>query len=151
MNKTVRPLSNGERHIWEKLFQSYAAFYKTSVSADAFDRVWEWIFDKDNDFWCDVVEDSEGTVVGFTQYSLMHRSLSGGMVCYLSDLYVDPNQRGGGFGRAMIDHVIEFARSNQISNVRWLTQEFNYSARQLYDTYQPKSDFVLYAVPVEQG
>lgn len=69
------------------------------------------------------------------------------MVCYLSDLYVNPHLRGGGVGRALIDHVLEFAKARGLPGVRWLTQEFNYPARQLYDTYARKTDFILYNVP----
>jgi len=67
------------------------------------------------------------------------------MVCYLSDLYVNPENRGCGAGRALIDHVLAFAKANNIANVRWLTQDFNYAGRRLYDTYSPKSDFILYS------
>ena len=76
----------------------------------------------------------------------MHRSLGGGMTCYLSDLYVDPETRGAGTGRALIDHVREVAKVQGLPGVRWLTQEFNYPARRLYDTYEPKTDFILYSV-----
>ena len=69
-------------------------------------------------------------------------------MCYLSDLYVEPAIRGGGVGRALIDHVFQFARSNDIPNVRWLTQDYNTAARKLYDTYGEKSDFILYSFPV---
>jgi GNAT superfamily N-acetyltransferase len=144
----VRALEKTDRAIWQELLDAYAEFYKTSVPEGGHDRVWGWIFDPANDFWCDVVVDDKGSVFGFTQYSLMHRSLSGAMVCYLSDLYVRPDVRGTGAGRALIDHVIEFAKKRGIRNVRWLTQEFNYAARRLYDTYAPKSDFILYNVPV---
>lgn len=147
MTTIVRPLSKDERAIWEQMFQAYAEFYKTSVPQGGFDGVWEWIFDPSNDFWCDVAQ-VDGRVVGFTQYQLMHRSLGAGMVCYLSDLYVDPAVRGSGAGRAMIDHVVEFARARGLGGVRWLTQEFNYPARTLYDTYAPKTDFILYNVPL---
>lgn len=144
----VRPVTPADRQVWEELFDAYAAFYKTSVSPEAKEVVWAWIFAEDPDFWCDLAEE-EGKVVGFTQYQLMHRSLSGAKVCYLSDLYVRPDVRGGGVGRGLIDHVIGFARARGISNVRWLTQEFNYAGRRLYDSYRPKSDFILYSVPVE--
>lgn len=144
----VRPLAKKDRKAWEGLFQDYATFYKTSVPDGGFDRVWGWIFDSTNDFWCDVVEQDEGAIIGFTQYQLMHRSLSGNMVCYLSDLYVKPEFRGASVGRALIDHVLNFARSKGLSNVRWLTQEFNYAGRRLYDSYQPKSDFILYSIPL---
>lgn len=148
MQLNIRPLTESDRSRWEQLFRDYAKFYKTEVPQGGFDRVWAWIFDTDNAFWCDVVELEDGRVIGFTQYQLMHRSLSGAMVCYLSDLYVEPEIRGSGAGRTMIDHVIDVARKKGITNVRWLTQEFNYPGRRLYDTYQPKSDFILYSVPV---
>lgn len=147
MEHWIRSLTEADRQTWESLFAAYATFYKTQVPTGGFDTVWGWIFDDDNDFWCDVAE-TNGQLVGFVQYQLMHRSLGGTMECYLSDLYVESNTRGSGLGRAMIDHVIAFARSNDIPNVRWLTQEFNYPARTLYDTYAPKSDFILYNVPV---
>lgn len=142
----IRPLAPSDRQRWEQLFAAYATFYRTELPDGGYDRVWDWIFDPDNDFWCDLVELDDGRVIGFSQYQLMHRSLSGGMICYLSDLYVDPDVRGNGAGRALIDHVIDFARDRGLSHVRWLTQEFNYAGRRLYDTYQPKSDFILYNV-----
>ncbi len=148
MGVAIRPLAPADRVRWEEQFQAYAEFYKTSVPDGGFDAVWGWIFDENNDFWCDLACDETGKIIGFTQYQLMHRSLGGGMVCYLSDLYVDPEIRGSGAGRAQIEHVIGFAKSKGIPNVRWLTQEFNYPARRLYDSYQPKSDFILYSVPV---
>jgi ribosomal protein S18 acetylase RimI-like enzyme len=78
----------------------------------------------------------------------MHRSLGGAMVCYLSDLYVKPDRRGTGAGRALIDHVIDFAQKRGLSNVRWLTQHYNYAGRRLYDSYVARSDFILYSLPV---
>lgn len=147
MAVTIRPLSPGDRAVWEKMFQAYAAFYKTRIPDGGFDAVWGWIFDPANDFWCDLAIEESGKVIGFTQYQLMHRSLGGTMVCYLSDLYVDPESRGAGAGRALIDHVLKFAKAKGLPSVRWLTQEFNYPARRLYDTYAPKTDFILYNVP----
>ena len=147
MSITVRPLTANDRARWEHMFEAYAAFYKTTIPDGGAQRVWSWIFDPANDFWCDVAEGLDGKVLGFTQYQLMHRSLGGSMVCYLSDLYVEPDLRGSGAGRAMIDHVIAFAKSNGLPSVRWLTQEFNYPARRLYDTYAAKTDFILYNVP----
>ena len=144
----IRPVAAGDRLVWEELFDLYAAFYKTTVGTEAKDAVWGWIFAEVPDFWCDLAE-LDGMVVGMVQYQLMHRSLSGARVCYLSDLFVRPDVRGAGVGRALIDHVIGFARARRISNVRWLTQEFNYAGRRLYDSYRPKSDFVLYSVPVD--
>lgn len=144
----IRPVTQGDRADWTRLFDLYADFYKTEVSAEAKAQVWRWIEDPEEDFWSDLAF-RDGRAVGLVQYQLMHRSLSGGKVVYMSDLYVNPGLRGGGIGRALIDHVIGFARARGIGNVRWLTQEFNYAGRRLYDSYRPKTDFILYSVPVE--
>ena len=144
----LRPVVSGDKQRWRELMLAYAAFYEVEVSDEGLAATWGWIEDEKENFWCTLASDSTGQVIGFTQYQLMHRSLSGSLVCYLSDLYVQPDTRGGGVGRALIDHVFEFARSNNVSNVRWLTQDFNAAARKLYDTYGEKSDFILYSFPV---
>jgi GNAT superfamily N-acetyltransferase len=148
MAVTVRPVASNEKEIWNQLFQAYADFYKVESTQEKRDAVWGWIFDDNENFWCAVAENDEGEIVGFTQYQLMHRSLGGGMTCYLSDLYTNPAIRGFGAGRAMIDYVLAFAKDLGFPNVMWLTQEFNYTARKVYDTYAAKSDFIAYRVPV---
>ena len=147
MALTIRPVQQNEKEIWDQLFQGYVEFYKLTTTQEQRDKVWSWIFDDDENFWCAVAENDQGQVIGFTQYQLMHRSLGGTMTCYLSDLFTTPEARGSGAGRALIDHVIEFARSRGCPGVQWLTQDFNYTARKLYDTYSMKSDFILYRVP----
>ncbi len=127
----------------KRIFLPMQIFIQCRCHRVSLDAVWEWIFDSGSDFWRAVAEDSDRKIVGFTQYQLMHRSLSGSMVCYLSGLYVDPQIRGNGAGRALIDHVFEFARIHGIENVRWLTQDNNYTARKLYDSYGRKTDFLL--------
>ena len=109
----IRPLAASERDIWETLFQGYADFYKVAIDDNIKNAVWGWIFDEGNDFWCDVAVDGDGRVIGFTQYQLMHRSLGGSMVCYLSDLFVDPGVRGSGAGRKLIDHVFRLRPQKQ--------------------------------------
>ena len=146
---TIRPVDSGERDGWEELFKAYGEFYKVVVPQEAYEAAWNWIHDSDEAFWCDVAVDDANQLIGFTQYQLMHRSLSGGKVCYLSDLYVKPGIRGSGIGKKLIDHVFTFAKSNSISNVRWLTQDFNYKARSVYDSYGSKSDFILYSFAVD--
>ena len=54
-------------------------------------------------------------------------------VCYLQDLYVDPDVRGSGVGRALIEAVYAEADRRGTPAVYWLTQDFNQPARRLYD------------------
>ena len=67
----------------------------------------------------------------------------------LSKMAVKPQFQGLKFGLQLMEFTIEFAKSKGYDNVRWLTQDFNYAGRRLYDTYAPKSDFILYSVPVK--
>ena len=149
MTLHIRSIDQSEKLEWSKLFQSYADFYQVDLPPQAEKQAWSWIHESDEDFWCDVAITEEGDFAGFVQYQLMHRSLSGEKVCYLSDLFVDPEVRGSGFGRALIDHVFSVAQKRQWSNVRWLTQEGNQRARKLYDHYSSRSEFVLYSIPVQ--
>ena len=148
MTLQIRSVAQAEKTLWSELFQGYANFYNVDLPANAEAQAWSWIHDDDESFWCDVAVTEQGEIVGFVQYQLMHRSLSGEKVCYLSDLYVESAIRGSGIGRALIDHVFNVAQTQQWSNVRWLTQESNERARKIYDHYSKRSEFVLYSVPV---
>jgi ribosomal protein S18 acetylase RimI-like enzyme len=143
----IRRATPDDRALWQPLFEGYAAFYNTPLTPQTLDTVWSWIHDPANPFWCDLALDDSGTPLGFVQYQLMHRSLGGSMVCYLSDLFTTPAARGRGTGRALIDHVLAFARSHGLPNVRWLTAEDNTTARTLYDSYAPCTPFILYSLP----
>jgi len=146
MSLEIKPVSAADHADWLALFRAYAAFYKTDASA-AEAQVWRWILDYKEPFWSDIARDEQtGRALGLVQYSLMHRSLSGGMVVYLSDLFTVPESRGHGVGRALIDHVRGFAADRGYVSVRWLTHETNGAARALYDSYAPASGFILYAV-----
>lgn len=147
MPHLIRPATLDDRALWQPLFEAYAAFYNTPLTPQTLDTVWGWIHDPENPFWCDLALSGDGQPLGLVQYQLMHRSLGGSMVCYLSDLFTTPEARGQGIGRALIDHVLAFAKQRGLPNVRWLTAEDNTTARQLYDTYRPRTPFILYAIP----
>lgn len=146
MSLTISPVDYDDRPDWEALFQGYADFYDTDARG-AIGTVWSWVLDAEEPFWADIARDGEGRALGLVQYSLLHRSLSGGRVIYLSDLFTVPEARGKGVGRALIDHVRAFARDNGYGSVRWLTHESNDTARRLYDSYAPASGFILYTMP----
>ena len=147
MTVSIRPLEDADRARWQALFQSYFEFYEVEVPDGGFDVVWGWIFDPQNEFWCDLAVKADGRIIGFVHYQLWHNSLSACMTCYMADLFVDPAERGTGAGRLLIDSVLSFARKRGLPSVDWLTQEFNYAGRRLYDSYQPRSEFIFYSVP----
>ena len=54
-------------------------------------------------------------------------------ICYLQDLYADPDLRGRGLGRALIEAVYAEADRAGTPAVYWLTAASNRTARLLYD------------------
>jgi GNAT superfamily N-acetyltransferase len=87
---------------------------------------------------------SDSRLVGIAQY-LFHRSCwTIGDYCYLQDLFVLPEARGLGAGRALIEAVEQAARAHGASRIHWLTKEDNHAARALYDKLADRSGFIQY-------
>ena len=57
---------------------------------------------------------------------------------------VDPQARGHGLGRALIDDLLILARDRGWSPIYWHTRRSNEAARRLYDNYVEADDFVRY-------
>ena len=86
----------------------------------------------------------DGKPVGLVHY-LFHRHMwKVENVVYLQDLYADPSVRGKGVGAALIQHVYDIADENGCPSVYWLTQDFNQTARKLYDRIGTLTPFIRY-------
>ena len=70
-------------------------------------------------------------------------------MCYLQDLYADPDVRGSGVGRALIEAVYAAADAANAPSVYWLTQDFNHQARKLYDRIGVLTPFIRYNRPAQ--
>lgn len=90
--------------------------------------------------------DPAGTPIGFTHYLFHGSSWSTHDLCYLEDLFVDPQARGGGMGRALIAAVADAARERGCERLYWLTHETNVTARRLYDAVATNEGFIRYDV-----
>jgi GNAT superfamily N-acetyltransferase len=67
--------------------------------------------------------------------------------CYLQDLFTAPDTRGQGVARQLIEAVYAAADRAGTPSVYWLTQEFNYKGRMLYDKVGARSPFIRYNRP----
>src|SRR5215211_725422 len=59
---------------------------------------------------------------------------SGALECYLAELYVVPDRRGRGLGRALLEAAIETARGEGADHMDLGTSEDDVAARALYES-----------------
>jgi GNAT superfamily N-acetyltransferase len=145
---TIRPLRDEDRPRWEEHFRAYIAFYERELPQEAYDRAWREVTADDRihglGAWLD------GRLVGITHF-LVHPSTSEPDLCYLEDLFTDPEARGRGVGRALIGAVRDWARERGCGSVYWQTHETNAVARRLYDEVATFEGFIVYTLPVGRG
>jgi ribosomal protein S18 acetylase RimI-like enzyme len=58
-----------------------------------------------------------------------------GLECYLAELYVAPERRGQGLGRALMQAAIELARERGADYIDLNTNEHDIAARGLYESF----------------
>lgn len=140
----IRPLQRSDRDAWARLWNDYLAFYETALDETVYASTFERLLGDDpRDFNCFVAE-LDGELVGLTHYLFHRHAWKKEDVCYLQDLYVDPHRRGTHAGRALMEAVYAAADAKGAPNVYWLTQEFNETARKLYDRIGTLTPFVKY-------
>jgi len=139
----VRALRPDERRSWEPLWQGYLAFYESAIAPEVTEATWSRLHDPAEPMHV-LGAFLDGTLVGIVHY-LFHRSTwTIGDYCYLQDLFTEPQARGQGAGRALIEAVYDRAKVAGASRVYWLTQETNATARALYDTLADRPGFIQY-------
>jgi GNAT superfamily N-acetyltransferase len=140
----VRPLAFNDRAGWEPLFRGYLAFYRTMLPDAQIDLAFRRLLDPLLPMWALVAQAREGGLVGLA-HCIEHPSCwTTGPSCYLQDLFVAPQARGAGIGRALIEAVYQAADARGAERVYWLTEETNADARLLYDRIGKASGFIQY-------
>ena len=143
----IRPLERSDHDDWRRLWTAYLAFYESSVAEEVYASTFARLLGDDpQDFSC-LVAEKDGVLVGLTHYLFHRHAWRVENVCYLQDLYADPEVRGTGVGRKLIEAVYAAADAKDAPAVYWLTQEFNTTARQLYDRIGKVTPFIKYQRP----
>jgi GNAT superfamily N-acetyltransferase len=145
MTARIRRLAAKDKPAWLPLFKGYIEFYKATVADEVIEATWQRLIDGAPDFHVGLVATDDADLPIGIAHILFHRSTwSMTHYCYLEDLFVEPTLRAKGIGRALIEAVYREADARACTRTYWLTQEFNYRARGLYDQVATKSPFVQY-------
>lgn len=140
----IRPLCRQDRADWARLWTGYLEFYKTSVPEAVYDSTFARLLGDDPQDFNGLLALVQGRPAGLVHFLFHRHCWKIENVCYLQDLYADPAFRGQGVGRALIEAVYAAADANGTPAVYWLTQDFNDTARVLYDRIAQVTPFIRY-------
>jgi GNAT superfamily N-acetyltransferase len=91
------------------LWRGYCAALDGAVSDEITGEVWRRILASDEPIWCLLACRGAGKPVGFANYILLRP------VCYLEDLFVVPEARGSGAGRALIEALVALGKTGGLA------------------------------------
>ena len=148
MPATIRPLRAEDEAEWRRLWTGYLAFYQTTVPEPVYVSTFARLLGDDPQDFSALVAEGDGRLLGLTHYLFHRHAWKVENVCYLQDLYVDPETRGTGLGRKLIEAVYARADAAGAPAVYWLTQDFNVEARKLYDRIAKVTPFIRYVRPL---
>jgi len=140
----IRPIEPEDRAEWHRLWTAYLDFYETAVAPEVYDASFARLLGDDPQDFHGALAESDGKPVGLVHWVYHRHMWRIENTCYLQDLYADPDVRGTGIGRALIEHVYAEADAAGCPSVYWLTQDFNHTARLLYDRIGRLSPFIRY-------
>ena len=95
------------------------------------EQIRESFFSDDPSVFCDLVETDEREVAGFAVWFLNYSTWTGTHGIFLEDLFVKPEFRGRGFGRALLVHLARESVTKGYHRLRWSVLDWN----------QPSIDF----------
>jgi GNAT superfamily N-acetyltransferase len=145
MNPSIRPIEPRDEARWRELFDAYTRFYEREPDEPVTRHTWSRMLDPASSVF-GIVAEHEGRVVGIANYLLHENTSTLTPVCYLQDLFVDPQARANGVGKRLIDWLVAQMKAQGWSRLYWATKENNYRARALYDRFTPHSGFLRYVV-----
>jgi GNAT superfamily N-acetyltransferase len=141
----VRPVTAGDEAAWRAMWSAYNAFYETTVPERVTTMTWRRILDPIVPIGA-VLAIAAEKPVGFANYVVQPYTWSIRPRCLMEDLFVVPDGRSRGTGRALIDYLLALCRSEGWTELYWITQSGNENARRLYDRFTPPDGFIQYTV-----
>ena len=89
-----------------------------------------WIFDKNQAEVIFALED--GKEIGFAFFFLSFSTYIANVNMHLEDLFIDPEYRGKGYGKALLKKMAEIALERDCGRLEWLCLKWNENSIRFY-------------------
>ena len=141
---TIRALRAEDRAQWDVLWEGYLTFYEATLAREIYDLTFARYIDPDQPGMFAFVAEMDGALVGLVHCICHPHGWKAQDVIYLQDLFTAPESRGKGVARALIEQVYAEQDARGLAGTYWMTQEFNATARALYDRVAEVTPFIKY-------
>ena len=143
-NMTIRSARPDEAPLILQFIKKLADYERCSDEVVATDEViYDSIFVKHDANVVFVEED--GVVVGFALYFYNFSTFVGRKGLYLEDLFVLPEKRGLGYGKALLQHLARIAVEQNCGRMEWICLDWNEPSLKFYRSVgaEPMSDWTV--------
>jgi GNAT superfamily N-acetyltransferase len=117
----------------EELIRGLAAYERAEdevqITREQIDRSF---FQGDPNAFCELVETDDGSVAGFSVWFLNYSTWTGHNGVYLEDLFVRPEYRGRGYGKALLARLASECVANGYTRLQWSALDWNTPAIDFY-------------------
>ena len=122
----IRSAGPGDIQIILDLIRDLAIYEKEEAQAQAtFAQIESALFGNDPTAYCELVEESDGTVVGFALWFKNFSTWTGTPGIYLEDLFIQPDHRGKGYGKALLIYLARKCIENGWQRFQWWVLDWN--------------------------
>ncbi|TMB78583.1 MAG: GNAT family N-acetyltransferase [Chloroflexi bacterium] len=98
-----------------------------------------------------LIAEEDAQAVGFALFFHNFSTFLAQPGIYLEDLYVVPEHRGGGIGRALLERLAQIAVDRGCGRLEWAVLDWNQDAIRFYERLgaKPNSDWTVYRLTGE--
>lgn len=110
----------------------------------------EWLFEKRTAEA--LILEAAGTAVGYALFFYNFSTFLGRAGIYLEDLFVMPEYRGKGYGKALFQHVATLAYMRGCGRLEWSCLDWNVPSIEFYRSMQakPMEEWTIYRLTGEE-
>lgn len=144
----IRPARKDEAAIILKLIKDLAEYEKAPDQVEATEtQILETIFAENPKVFCDLVE-VDNQIVGMAIWFLNYSTWQGKHGIYLEDLFIEPDFRGRGYGKALLQHLAKICNERGYGRFQWWVLDWNSPAIEFYRALgaEAMSEWTVYRV-----
>jgi len=128
----IRPAKREEVGEVLQLIQDLATYEKAPDQVEASrDDLLNTIFAKEPRVFCDLVE-VDGQIAGMAIWFLNYSTWQAKHGIYLEDLYIKPEFRARGYGKALLKHLAQICDKEGYGRLQWWVLDWNSPAIEFY-------------------